>query len=471
MAKIAIIGAGSIVFCKTLLNDMLATPILDGSTYTLMGPTIWKLEKMKTYAQQIIDKNGLRAKLECTTDRREALEGADYVILMFQVGGVDAFKLDYEIPLKYGVDQCIGDSLGPGGVFRCLRTAPVLMGIGQDVAELCPKAVVLNYVNPMGAVCTTAGRATGINMVGLCHGVQTTLDLIAGYTDTPKDEIDYLCAGINHMAWFLKLENNGRDLYPLLKANMEKPEYYKNEKVRGEVMRHCGYIMTESTGHLSEYLPWFRKNQAALNRYCDEPAFGGETGAYYKFSAMIAEKFANMDVLSIESGELEPRSKEYCSWIIEALETGVPFKFNGNVKNDGFISNLPNDATVEIPIYADKEGLHPLSVGALPTHLAAMNLTNITVQGLAADAGILGDPEQAFWAVAMDPLTSAVLTLKETRDMVQEMLEAQAQWLPQFASKSLKSVGHIHIPAGTVPAPVPVDPALAINARFGKIGG
>ena len=469
MANIAIIGAGSIIFCKTLLNDLFATPALSGSTYKLMGPTMWKLEKMKVYADQVIQKNNLNAEVICTTDRREALENANYVILMFQVGGVEAFKYDYEIPMKYGIDQCIADSMGPGGVFRCLRTAPVMKDLSRDVAELCPKAYVLNYVNPMGAVCTTASRAH-LNMVGLCHGVQTTLDLIAGYTDVNKDEIDFLCAGINHMGWFLKLEKDGRDLYPLLKENMEKPEYFKNEKVRGEVMRHCGYFMTESTGHLSEYLPWFRKNQAALDRYCDEPDFGGASGAYYKYCAMVAEKFEKTDVLSIESGELEPRSKEYCSYIIEAIETGIPFRFNGNVKNTGLITNLPYDATVEVPVYADKEGLHPFVVGSLPVHLAAMNQSNLTVQGLAADAGLNGDPELAFWAVAMDPLTSAVLTLKEIRDMVFEMFEAEAKWLPQFEGKILKKIGHIDIPEGTVPAPVPVDPALAINSRFGKLG-
>ena len=470
MAKISIIGAGSVVFCKTLLNDLFSTPALAGSTYALMGPTMWKLEKMKTYAQQIIDKNHIEANIYCTTDRRDALKDADYVILMFQIGGTEAFGIDYEIPLKYGIDQCIGDSLGPGGVFRCLRTAPVLMDIGNDVEELCPDAYVLNYVKPMGAVCTTAGRATSMNFVGLCHGVQTTLDLIAGYTDVPKEEIDYLCAGINHMGWFLKLENKGHDLYPILRENMEKPEYYKNEKVRGEVMRHCGYFMTESTGHLSEYLPWFRKNQASLDRYCDEPDFGGASGAYYKYSLMVAEKFKDTDVLSIESGELEPRSNEYCSYIIEALETGLPFRFSGNVRNDGFITNLPYDACVEVPVYADKEGLHPFTVGKLPAPLAAMNQSNVTVHSLAADAGISGDPELAFWAVAMDPLTSAVLDLKDIRLMVKEMLEAQAQWLPQFTGKTLTVKNHIDIPAGTVPAPVPIDPALAINARFGKLG-
>ena len=469
MAKIAIIGAGSIIFCKTLLNDLFSTPCLAGSTYELMGPTLWKLEKMKTYADQIIEKNRLDARVHCTTDRREALRGADYVILMFQVGGVEAFKMDYEIPMKHGVDQCIGDSLGPGGVFRALRSAPVLLGIGEDMAELCPDAYVLNYVNPMGGVCTIAGRATQMKFVGLCHGVQTTLDLIAGYTDCEKKDIDYLCAGINHMAWFLKIEKDGKDLYPLLKANMEKPEYYKNEKVRGEVMRHAGYFMTESTGHLSEYLPWFRKNQMALDLYCDEPAFGGESGAYYKYSEVVAKRFAETDVLAIESGELEPRSKEYCSYIIEALETGMPFRFNGNVKNNGFITNLPYDATVEVPIYADREGLHPFTVGDLPIHLAAMNQSNISVQSLAAEAAIKGDPEMAFWAVAMDPLTSAVLTLEQIREMVIEMFEAEAKWLPQFEGKSLRPVPRIQIPAGTIPADVPVDPALAINGRFGKL--
>jgi alpha-galactosidase len=470
MAKIALIGAGSIVFCKTLLNDLFATPVLSGSHYALMGPTLWKLEKMKVYADQIIGTNHLDATVSCTTDRREALKGADYVILMFQIGGNDAYRFDYEIPMKYGLDQCIGDSMGPGGIFRCLRTAPVLIGIGNDIAELCPGAVVLNYVNPMGAVCTTAARATGMTMVGLCHGVQTTLDLIAGYTNVKKSEIDFLCAGINHMAWFLKLEKEGRDLYPLLKENMEKPEYYKNEKVRGEVMRQCGYFMTESTGHLSEYLPWFRKNKECRDRYCDEPAFGGESGAYYHFSVMVAEKFRKTDVLAIESGELEQRSKEYCSYIIEALETGVPFRFNGNVPNRGYITNLPFNATVEVPIYADKEGLHPFVVGELPPQCAALNQSNLSVQNLAAEAAIKGDPELAFWATAMDPLTAAVLDLKKTRDMVTELFEAEAQWLPQFAGKNIKTTNYIEVPPGTVGAPVPVDPALAINSRFGKLG-
>lgn len=470
MSKVAIIGAGSLVFTKQFLNDLFATPCMAGSSYYLMGPTMWKLEKMKQYADQIIEKNNIDANIVCTTDRREALKDADFIILIFYIGGTRAYAHDIEIPLKYGVKQCIGDSMGPGGMFSLFREVPIMLEIGKEVEELCPNAYVLNYVNPMGAMCTALNRGTNLKVVGLCHGVQTTMDLIAAYTGVAKDEIDYVNAGINHMDWFLKLEHNGKDLYPILKANMEKPEYYKNEKVRGEVMRQCGYFMTESTGHLSEYLPWFRKNQMALDKYCDEPMFGGETGAYLKFKKMIQEKFKNTDVLSIESGELEPRSKEYCSYIIEAIKTGKPFKFSGNVPNHGYITNLPFDATVEVPVFADKEGYHPTFIGKLQKQCAAMNMTNIMVQDMAADAAITGDIEKAFWAIAMDPLTSAVLTLKEIRDMVYEMFEAEAEWLPQFDLSKLRKVDDIEIPKDVVPVEVPEDPALAINERYKVLG-
>ena len=467
--KIAIIGAGSIVFCSTLLNDIFGTPSLDGFEIALMSPTETKIERMRGYAEKLIAQNGLKTRVYATTDRRDALRGAKYVILIFQIGGAEAFRRDYEIPMRYGVDQCIGDSMGPGGVFRLLRTAPVMRQIGRDIDELCPGARVLNYVNPMGAVCAHLGRYTGMDFVGLCHGVQTTMDLIAGYTGAPKDEIDFVAAGINHMAWFLSLRHEGRDLYPILKERMEAPEYFMNEKVRGEVMRHGGYFMTESTGHLSEYLPWFRKSAAALAEYCDMPDFGGASGAYFRFSEAIQRKYAEADVFALESGRLEPRSKEYCSYILEALETGVPFKFNGNVLNRGYIANLPSDACVEVPIFADRLGLHPTFVGKLPGHLAAMNQSNLSVQSLAADAAERADPEAAFWAVAMDPLTSAVLTLREIRELVAELFEAEAEWLPEFADKPLRRVKPIPIPKGTVPAEVPVDPALAISKRFGKL--
>jgi alpha-galactosidase len=469
--KIAMIGAGSLVFCQTLCMDILATEALQGSELCLMSRTQPKLDRMEAFVQKVIQENQLPATVWSTLDRREALKDADYVIVMIQVGGVEAFKIDYEVPLKYGVDQCIGDSLGPGGVLRGLRTIPVLADIVHDMEELCPNAVMLNYANPMAACCLALGRVSNVPFVGLCHGVQTTLDLISRYVDVPKDEIDYLCAGINHMAWFLSLKakNDGRDLYPRLCENMEKPEYYLNEKVRGEVMRHFGYFMTESTGHLSEYIPWFRSSQRALEAYCDQPDFGGASGAYYKYCEMIAGKYEGVDYLKHESPKLKERSVEYCSYIIEAMETDKIFKLNGNVRNDGYITNLPAGCCVEVPIFVDRRGLHPVRVGALPPQCAALNQSNVTVQSLAVEAGLAGDPEGVMQAIAMDPLTSACCTLAEIREMTAEMLEAESQWLPQFKGKSLRPTPCIDVPPGTPGVDVPVDPALAIANRFGKL--
>jgi alpha-galactosidase len=469
MAKIAMIGAGSLVFGKTLMADFLATPALAGSEYRLMALTRTRLDKMAAFVQRMIKDNKVDAKVVATTDRRQALKGADYVVVMIQAGGVEEFRQDYEIPLKYGVDQCIGDTMGPGGVFRALRHIPALLDIARDMQELCPNAILFNYANPMAMCCWALGRVPGLQFVGLCHGVQTTMDLIASYVGVPKDEIDYLAAGINHMAWFLKLEHRGRDLYPTFKKNFEKPGYYVNEKVRGEVMRHFGYFMTESTGHLSEYLPYFRKNRKALDLYCDEPAFGGESGAYYKYCAMLAAKFTKTDPLSIESTKLGPRSAEYCSHIIEAKETGTVFRLNGNIRNDGYITNLPAGCCVEVPIYVDRTGLHPTFVGNLPPQCAALNMTNVLVQGLTVEASFSGDPELVMQTVALDPLTASVLTLKETRDMVAEMLEAEKRWLPQFAGKTLRSVPTIRIPKNVRRQEVPLDPALAIANRFMKL--
>ena len=469
MAKIAMIGAGSLVFCKTLMADFLATPALRGSEYRLMALTRTRLDKMHAFVQRMIRDNDLDATVTATTSRREALKDADYVVVMLQAGGVQEFRQDYEIPLKYGVDQCIADTMGPGGIFRALRHIPALLEIARDMQELCPKAILFNYANPMAMCCWALGRVPGLQFVGLCHGVQTTMDLIASYTDAPKEEIDYLAAGINHMAWFLRLEHRGRDLYPTLKANFEKPGFYVNEKVRGEVLRHFGYFMTESTGHLSEYLPYFRKNQKALELYCDEPSFGGETGAYYKYCAMLADKFAKTDPLSIESTLLGPRSAEYCSHIIEAKETGEVFRLNGNVRNDGYITNLPNGCCVEVPIYVDRLGLHPTVVGNLPPQCAALNMTNILVQGLTVEASFSGDPEMVMQAVALDPLTAAVLTLKEIREMVAEMLEAERKYLPQFANRKLRALPTISIPPNVQRQEVPLDPALAIANRFGVL--
>jgi alpha-galactosidase len=471
MARIAMIGAGSIIFSTTLLNDLLQTPGLEGSTYVLMGPTFEKLLKVEEYTNKIIKKNGLSATVYSTTDRREAVKGADYVITMFQVGGMEAYKSDYFIPLDHGVDQCLGQCVGPGGVFRAQRSIPVFAGLMADMEELCPGALLLNYVNPMAANSIGMGMTSDIPFVGLCHGVQTTMDLIAGYVGENKEDIDFVAAGINHMAWFLKLEKDGVDLYPKFREVIEKPEYYINDKVRCEVARHFGYFMTESTGHLSEYLPYFRKNQKALDLYCDQPGFGGATGAYYYFCDMLARKYDEVDYLSFETGDLTPRSKEYCSNIIEAIETRKVFAFQGNVINKGYITNLPDGCCVEVPMFADRNGLHATSVGRMPQQLAMLNQMNVSVQLLAAEAAIKGDPELLFAAVAADPLTAAVLTLKEIRDMVADMLEDQRKWLPQYEGKSLARLPLIDTPAGTEGVAVPLDPALAIVHRFGKLAG
>lgn len=468
MRRVAIIGAGSIVFCKTLILDIMATPDLEETEFVLMAPSTTKTSQVKAYLDRVIAHNKLKSKVSVTTDRREALAGAKYVIASFQVGGVSAFELDYKIPLKYGVDQCIGDTLGPGGVFRALRSIPVILDVARDMEELCPDAVLLNYVNPMAMICWALGE-TPIQYVGLCHGVQTTLDLIAGYTGVPKREINYVTAGINHMGWFLKLEHNGRDLYPILREKFEQPEFYANEKVRGEVFRHFGYFMTESTGHLSEYVPWFRKNGKALALYCDEPSFGGESGAYYTWCNYVANKYREQDILAGEPIDLPPRSVEYCAYIIEALETGRTFTFSGNLRNDGMIANLPNECCAEAMVIADRNGLRRSVVGEIPPQCAALNLTNINVQRLAVLAAKSGDPETVVQALALDPLTSSVLTLKEIRDMATEMLDAQREWLPQFGDRRPRPTPTIPIPAGLQRAEVPIDPALAVFSRFGEL--
>ena len=468
MTQVTIVGAGSIVFCKTLMLDILATPGLEDTEFVLMAPSRGRTPQVERFINRVIEANALEARVSVTTDRREAVANADYVITTFQVGGMAGFASDYKIPLKYGVDQCIGDTLGPGGIFRAQRSIPVALDLAGDMTELCPEAFLLNYVNPMAMICWALGT-TAVPFVGLCHGVQTTLDLISGYTDVPKVEIDFLCAGINHMGWFLELLHGNRDLYPLLRERFEHPEFYVNEKVRGETFRQFGYFMTESTGHLAEYLPYFRKNQKELALYCDEPGFGGESGAYYFFSEGVARKYNEQDILAGESVELPPRSIEYGSYVIEAMQSGRTFKLNGNVTNEGMIANLPDDCCAEGPIYVDRTGLHKTLVGDLPPQCAALNMTNINVQRLAVEAAVSGDPEHLVHACALDPLTAAVLTLKDIREMTAEMLESQKQWLPQFEGRQLRATPTISIPAGVEHAEVPVDPALAIMARFGEL--
>lgn len=468
--KIAMIGAGSVVFCKLLISDIMATPALAGSEFALMSRTWPKLKNMEEFARHMLEDNNVEGEVWATLNRREAIKDADFVVVMIQVGGVGAFGIDYKIPLKYGVDQCVGDTMGPGGIFRGLRTIPVLIDIARDMEEVAkPGAIMLQYSNPMALNCLALGKATSIEFVGLCHGIQTTLQEIATWLSIPKEEITYTCGGTNHMNWFLTLTHGDKDLYPKLHEVLERPEYYKADKVRAEVFRHFGYFMTETTGHMSEYVPWFRKNKRAMDLYCDEPGFGGETGAYYNWCKTVAEKYAGRNMLDYESTKIECRSIEYCSYIMEAVVTGKPFKFMGNVRNDGYITNLPEGCCVEVPTFADDTGLHPASIGCIPSQCAALNRTQINVHILAAEAALTGDPEHIVHALAMDPLTGAVCTLKELRDMAGEMLEAHRRWLPQFEGKKIETKPVISIPKGTEAMKAPPDPAQAILKRFIKL--
>lgn len=466
--KVAIIGAGSLVFCKTLILDIVQIPGIGEVEFDLMAPTTRNTSCVKAHIDGILAGSDLRADIRVTTDRRAALAGADYVICTFKIGGIRAYEADIEIPLKYGVDQCIGDTLSPGGVFRTLRTLPVMREVAEEMRELCPNALMLNYVNPMATMCWSVADS-GVQVVGLCHGVQTTLDLLAGYAGVPKEEIDYVCAGINHMGWFIKLEHNGQDLYPLLRERIDLPEYYGNEKVRGEMFRQFGYFMTESTGHLSEYLPYFRKNSRGMELYCDEPDFGGETAACLKWNRILEAKYGDGDKLANEPLELPARSVEYCSYIIEALECNKVFRFNGNIRNNGLITNLPADCIAEVPIFADGAGLHPTQVGALPSQLAALNMSNVSCQRLAVEAAMSGDPEAVVWACALDPLTSARLNPDEIRLMATEMMEAEREWLPQFGGRLPRPTPRVVVTPDVKRVRVPVDPALAISARLGKL--
>lgn len=466
--NVAIIGAGSLVFCKTLILDIMQIGGIGHVEFRLMAPSTRNTSCVKRFIDRVIAKYGMDAAVSLTTSREEALRGADFVICTLKIGGLAAYAADIEIPLKYGVDQCIGDTLGPGGIFRTLRTVPVMRELAGAMRAYCPRALLLNYVNPMATVCWSLADS-GIAYVGLCHGVQTTIRLIAGYLNVPVAEIDYRCAGINHMAWFMDLRHQGRDLYPELRELFEKPEYYANEKVRGEVFRQFGYFMTESTGHLSEYLPYFRKNDLGMGTYCDEPDFGGETAACLKWNRLLAKKYDGVDMLKNEPIELPRRSIEYGSYIIEAMACRRSFCFNGNIMNHGLISNLPDDCCTEVPIFADGSGLHPTAVGDLPLPCAALNQSNISVQRLAVQAAISGDPEAVVWACALDPLTAAALTPGEIRAMATEMLQAEAPWLPQFAGRLPRPTPRIVEPVGTKRVKVPVDPALAISVRFGQL--
>jgi len=437
MPRIAFIGAGSLTFSRTLMIDILSFPELRESTFALMDIDTKRLDYTRRVAERIVREGGFAAQVEATTDRREALRGADYVITMILVGDIEVIRHDIEIPLKYGVDQCIGDTLGPGGVFRALRTIPAMLDICRDMEELCPDAWLLNYTNPMAMICWAMNDAAAVRNVGLCHSVQGTarwLAHLAGIAREEHDEVSYWVAGINHQSWFLELRWKGQDLYPLLRPRIDDPQVYNIDTTRFEMLKHLGYFVTESSGHNSEYNPWFRKRPDLLEKYTPGGGWNGGTGFILQLYGTDRQDY-EMQLERIASGE-EPldlsRSEEYGAYIIHSLETGVLRRINGNVRNTRLITNLPEGCCVEVPCYVDKHGINPCFIGELPAHLAAINRSNIAVQEMAVRAALEADRDMAFYAVAADPLTAAVLSLEETRQMVDEMFKAEADWLPRF---------------------------------------
>jgi alpha-galactosidase len=441
MPKITFIGAGSLVFTRNLTNDILLTSALSDSTIALMDVDAQRLEQSRQIVQSMIDRRGGKATVVATLDRKQAIEGSDYVITTFQQGGLDAYKLDIEIPQQYGVEQCVGDTLGPGGVFRALRTIPVLIDISSEIDQFAPDALLLNYVNPMAANCWAIAASTGLPHVGLCHSVQGTSELLAEWIKTPYDDVIFFCAGINHQAFFLEFRSKEEDLYPKIFAAVEDPAIYGQEPVRIDLLKYFGYFVTESSGHASEYAPYFRKNAKMVNndlvpRFTDPVNDWfefGRTGGYLRHCYDRVQKF-QQEYDSILQEELtSERTHEYGARIIEAIETNRPITINGNIPNDDLIDNLPAGCCVEVPCLVDANGIQPIKVGSLPPQLAALNRTNINVQELIVEAALTGSKEAVYHAVMLDPLTAAVCTLPQIHELVDKMLAAEAQWLPKLA--------------------------------------
>lgn len=436
MTKIAFIGAGSLGFTRGLVRDLLTFPLLQDATLALMDIDAERLDFAYNAVKRIIELGNYPAKVEATMNRREALKGADAVLCTILVGGVDIWQYDILIPEKYGIDVNVGDTRGPSGVFRALRTIPVMLSIVKDMERYCPDAILLNYTNPMAMVCRAMQRSTFIKLTGLCHSVQGTAMMLARWIGAPYEEITYTCAGINHQAWYLKFEWNGRDAYPLIRKAVKKPAIYNEEIVRNEMFLHLGYYVTESSGHNSEYNWWFRKRPDLIEKYCTHGT-GWNPGAhaYILNEYRMAEAYWRDEVrnwLAQETPISLERGHEYAAYIINAWMGGEPFSFNGNVPNTHLITNLPEGACVEVPVFVDKGGFHPVHVGPLPPQCVALNHVNVMVEEMAVEAALTGDPTLVFYACAYDPLTAAVLSLAEIKKMVNEMLRQNRDYLPQF---------------------------------------
>jgi alpha-galactosidase len=436
LARVVFIGAGSAVFTRNLVCDLMTYPALAGSEVVLMDIDAQRLDRVTRILEYIIKQEQSALTVRPTLDRREALADADYVVVTVAVGGLEARAHDIEIPARYGVGQCIGDTLGPGGIFRGLRHLVVMDGLAEEMSELCPDALMLQYSNPM-AILTWGILQSPIQAVGLCHSVQGTSAQLAGICGVPAKEVDYWVAGVNHQAWFLKFSRRGQDLLPTLKERLGEANVYGSEPIRTELYRRFGYFVTESSAHASEYYPWFRKTPEMIAAWGAEyqPAGsqygGGSTGGGIKkarqreadYEAMMQRQSSGDESFAVK------RSGEYGGEIINSIETGSTLRINGNVRNDGLITNLPDGCCVEVPCLVDGTGVHPCIVGDLPPQLAALNRASVSVQELVVRGHVEKSREYIYHAMTLDPLTAAVCTLDEIQRMTDEMFEVNRPWI------------------------------------------
>lgn len=435
--NVTMMGAGS-GFTNSILRDVVLIPGSQGGELRLVDVDAERLALSEKLMKKVLELSGEADKwvLKSSTDRNELLPGTDYIVNSIEVSGIECVRYDNDIPLEYGVSQNIGDTIGPGGLMKGLRTIPVWLDILRDAERLCPNATVLNYTNPMSMMCLAADRVSKMHVVGLCHSVQGTSHELAKHTDVPYEEIQWQCAGVNHLAWFTEWKDrNGKDLYPILmeKAKDRQSDFAKAEPVRSDMMLHFGAFITESSGHLSEYLPFYRKRKDLLEKYTDTGYRGQES--FYADNWPTWRKNQDEYRLKLFNGEEKidmNRSWEYGAWIIESIEKNVATVIYGNMPNRGCIENLPQDGIIEVACLVNQNRIQPTRFGRLPSHMAAVCDWQMRMYDLAAEAAIHKSRELAKHALKLDPLTAAVCCPAEIHEMVDKLFEAEAKFLPGF---------------------------------------
>lgn len=432
--KFAFIGAGSFVFTRNLVRDLLTFPAFADCEIALMDIHEERLALIHKVCEKINHAMGGTAKITSTMCRREALEGADGVLCTVFNGDIDIWRHEIEIPKTFGVDTNIGDTRSVSGIFRALRNIPLMLDICHDIEKYCPNAVFLNYTNPMSMLCKAMQTYTKVNVTGLCHSVQGTVAMLAGWLGVPVNEVQYLCAGVNHQAFYLELKHHGEDLYPALRKKIEDPEFYNKEIVRNEMFKHLDYYVTESSGHNSEYNQWFRKRPDLIEKYCTHGTNWNPGEYAFSLNYRLKRDWRAEFQTWLDTATVDPhRSNEYAGNIFNAtIGDHTPFWFNGNVLNDGCITNLPHDACVEIPVYASEAGFRKQYVGALPAHIAILVNTTAAVENLVVEAAMEKNKRKVFQAVCMDPLTSAVCSLQEIKDMTDAIFAVNEEFLGDY---------------------------------------